>query len=156
MYKFLISLSVIIFSFLFLSHIFHSAAAGVGPSVNLGSNPIISAAGKQTGNGTLALFTGDSNYELLVTDVVLTTRVPQGMLCNYQVLLKDGSGNTVGAFAVSENNWNNTSAGPIMVSFQGGLKVAAGENVTLEVDRYSYNGSNCDLYYSISAQRIHP
>lgn len=127
-----------------------------GPNAHSGANPIISAAGKQTGNASLAIFSGDASHDILITDVILSVRVPQNMLCSYEVLLKDSSGGIVGAFEVSKNHWNASSANSLNASFQGGLKVSAGEDVTMDVNRYSYNGSSCDLYYTISAKKVKP
>ena len=133
------------------------AQAEIGPMVNLGSNPVVSAAGTATMSSTQIL-SAPNDQDLLITDVIFSADATDHA-CNARIYLDLGTGTTLGAFTISgdmDSDYGNDDAGgtsPVLAHrFESGLVIPAGDTLSIYVN----NCGSSNLRYTISARKILP
>ena len=122
------------------------------PSSGYGQNPLTSIGGTAYDGENKLLMTAPSNYDLIITDVILTSTT--NVLCNrtHKSEFILGSGPVLGQFetsstgmVVDNGTWGTSSdGGKIQHTFASGLRVPAGDSISLMITQtssYTYNGS---------------
>ena len=122
------------------------------PSSGYGQNPLTSIGGTAYDGENKLLMTAPSNYDLIITDVILTSTT--NVLCNrtHKSEFILGSGSVLGQFetsstgmVVDNGSWGTSNdGGKIQHSFASGLRVPAGDSISLmitETTSYTYSGS---------------
>ena len=121
-------------------------------SMGYGQNPLTSIGGTAYDGENKFLMTAPSNFDLIITDVILTSTT--NVLCNrtHKSEFILGSGPILGQFetsstgmVVDNGTWGASSdGGTIQHAFTSGLRVPAGDSLSLmitETSNYTYNGS---------------
>ena len=117
----------------------------------LRTNPLTSIGGTAYDGENKFLMTAPSNFDLIITDVILTSTT--NVLCNrtHKSEFILGSGPILGqletssGMVVDNGTWGASSdGGTIQHAFTSGLRVPAGDSLSLmitETSNYTYNGS---------------
>ena len=119
-----------------------------GSAVSMGENPIWSTGGRYVTSSPAAVMTAPVGQDLVVTDVVLTFDCTS---CDPVVDLKVG-GVTVGSYAYRHVEHYGASRShastpfPIRHNYTSGIRVPAGESLTIQVSRDSVNYSLSGYY----------
>jgi len=139
-----------------------------GPAVSYGSNPVVSAGGSILTGGSESIFTAPGGQDLIVTDLVLTSY--SGIYCKRAHVseLELTSGEVLGHFETNSGNamryydYETDSGMSIAHSFSAGLRVPAGETLTLSVTETGNYGSSCSaassygVRYAVSGYLAQP
>ena len=149
MHRNILSVAILILATAFLVHGYPKAVAG--PSVNLGSNPLVSAAG----NSGSALFTAPSDQLIVITDVILTASGSNSYQpCVSTVIISSSSGAQLGVFEITADTNSNESSshpsGTISHAFAGGIPLPAGEQASISMS------GNCSVKYVVSGRYTNP
>ena len=149
MWKQILALAVLLFSAVFLLRRMPSAQASLGPSVDLGANPVVSTGGSLTGGGTVLLFTVDPGMDLVITDVLFTSNAYS---CQASFSLVNSAGDVLAAFGMATESeyYYATSAASVIHRFGSGVSVPTGDSLSLSYD------SSCTAYYSVSGRYVRP
>ena len=149
MHRNILSGSVFVLALAFLVHGYPKASAG--PSVNLGANPLISAAG----GSSATLFSAPSDQLITITDIILTASGSNGYhSCTSSVDISSSSGATLAAFQITadtvSNEGSSHSGGTISHSFAGGIPLPAGEQASISIS------GSCTVKYVVSGRYTNP
>ena len=121
-----------------------TATAGIGPSTELGQNPVRSYGG--TTNSTVAILTA-SGGDFVITDVILTTNGGTGGCYNIMELQTGGS-SVAQFFSYSDVNSAGTATDLVAHSFASGIRIPEGATAELLVD--------CTTHYTVSGYVARP
>ena len=140
-----LSLTTLIASIAFLIHGYPQAVAE--PTVNMGSNPLVSAAGTSSG----VLFSAPSDQLIVVKDVVLTASGSSGYnSCASTVTLSTSTGRTLAKFQVTSdsiaNEGSTHAGGGVFHSFESGIPVMVNEEASIAIS------GSCTVNYVIAGQ----
>lgn len=140
--------------------------------MGFGQNPITSIGGTAYDGENKLLLQAPSNYDIVVTDIILTSTSNQ--MCNrtHKSELHLGSGAVLGQFEtgstgviVDNGTWGTNSSGTnVQHAFSSGIRIPAGDTMTFlvtETTNYTYNGtcSNPTMYgvrYMVSGVYVTP
>ena len=117
-------------------------------AVSMGENPVWSTGGHYNSSSPTVVMTAPADQDVVVTDVVLTFDC---VSCDPDVDLKVG-GTTVGSYAYRNlehygaSRSHVSSPFPIQHNYTSGLRVPAGESLTIQVSRDSVNYSLSGYY----------
>ena len=141
----ILSLTALVFALAFVVHGYPKASAE--PSVNLGSNPLLSKAGSANG----VLFTAPSDQLIVVTDIIVTASGSSSYNpCISTVSMTTSTGRTLAQFQLTaDTNANEGSAHPggnISHSFAGGLPVMVNEEVSIGIS------GSCTVNYVVAGR----
>ena len=120
-----------------------------GAVVSMGANPIVSIGGRLTSGTSTTLFSADSGQDLIITDIVLTSDSNMECKRSHWTHLTHSGGATLGSFQTTTatgRKWNDhdSSGGDsVQHSFEAGLRVPAGNTVTMDVLETTNQGSGC-------------
>ena len=125
-----------------------------GPAVSYGANPIVSFGGTKNSSGTDAIGPALSDQDLIITDISLSGNGVHSSYhaCRWTVSMESEAGATLGVFKTwSQVNYSNYSIGNenITVPFQSGVRVPAGESMSLVFTQES-GGTSCSIAYTLS------
>ncbi|MAA78832.1 MAG: hypothetical protein CL916_06195 [Deltaproteobacteria bacterium] len=140
-----LSLAALVLSVAFIVHGYPNASAE--PSINLGSNPLVSAAGNSSG----VLFTAPSDQLIVVTDIIITASGSNSYHpCVSTVSMTTSTGTTLAQFQITaDTNASESSSHPggnISHSFVGGLPVMVNEEVSIGMS------GNCTVNYVVAGK----
>ena len=144
MWKHLLALAALLFSAAFLLRSLPSAQASLGPSIDLGVNPVVSTGGTVSGSGTVLLFTVDPGMDLVITDVLFTSKEYS---CQASFSLANSAGDVLAAFEMASKSDEYdyaTSTASVIHRFGSGVSLPAGDSLSLNYDscaRASYTFS---------------
>ena len=122
-----------------------------GAAVSYGANPVWSVGGNESSTSSVVVMTAPDDQDAVVTDVVLTFDCSS---CNPTVALKVGT-QTLGSYAYRHfehygaSRSHVSSPFPVSHSYESGLRVPAGESLTIQVTRDSVD-------YSLSGYYVQP
>ena len=147
-----------------------SPAAGypAGPAVSVGSNPVVSAGGSIVTGESDAVLTAPGDQDLILTDLILTSYSLISCKRTHSNTLVLSSGEVLGHFETSSGNsmryydYETDSGMSIAHSFSAGLRIPAGETLTLSVTETGNYGSSCGssssygVRYSVSGYLAQP
>ena len=141
----ILSLAACIFALAFFVHGYPNASAD--PSVNLGSNPLVSASGSSSG----VLFTAPSDQLIVVTDVIVTASGSSSYNpCISTVSMTTSTGKTLAKFQITADTNAAGGAshpgGNITHSFAGGLPVMVNEEVSISIS------GSCTVNYVVAGR----
>ena len=144
-YQKILSLAALILSLAFVVHGYPNASAE--PSVNLGSNPLVSASGSSNG----VLFTAPADQLIVVTDVIITASGSSSYnSCISTVLMSTSAGRTLAKFQVTSDTTSNEGSshagGGVAHSFAGGLPVMVNEEVSISIS------GSCTVNYVVAGR----
>ena len=140
--KQLIGIAAIVLALGFLVRSFPPAQAFNGPTVSLGSNPLVSFAGQ--GNSTLLTVPSDRDLVLTDFDFCNTNSSNYG---HHNIYLKDVAGNVYGRWWLRKSYSELVS---LSISKQSGLLIPAGTELI-----FDEGGSNY-VTYTISGYYVQP
>ena len=136
-----------------------------GSAVSYGSNPIVSSGGLVYEGGTATVLTAPEDQDVIVTDVLLSSGSDSYCLRAHQSTLTLSSGTVVGKFDTSSawakqyGDWDSSSGLSVNHTFGSGLRVPAGESLTLSAGAHwsvgSCSGSH-GVAYSVSGYQSQP
>ncbi len=138
-----------------------------GAVVSAGANPIVSVGGEVRHASSTDLLTAPSDQDIILTDLVLTSWSDMDCKRSHQSRLILSSGTVVGEFETNSGNamryydYDSDSGLSISHSFSSGLRVPAGETLSLEVNQTGNFGS-CDsgggygVRYAVSGYQAQP
>ena len=138
----LFGLASILFGAGFLLRSFPSANAQIGPSASLGSNPIVSFAGK----GDASLVTVPTDQDLILTDLDFCN-TNSGNYGHHTIYLKDAQGNVYGQWWLRKSYSELVS---MNISKQSGIRIPAGTEL------YFDEGGSSYVTYTISGYYVNP
>ena len=148
-YQKILSLAALILSVAFVVHGYPNASAE--PSVNLGSNPLVSAAGSSNG----VLFTAPADQLIVLTDIIVTASGANGYhSCISTVSISTSTGRTLAKFQVTSDTYSNEGSshagGGVSHSFAGGLPVMVNEEVSISIS------GGCTVNYVVAGRYTAP
>jgi len=141
-----------------------------GAAVSYGANPIVSAGGYlevYSTSGTTTRVSASpgmeqAGYDLVITDVTLSTTSDSSCIFMADVLLEDST-DTLAAFSVDRTPLGGSSSAtvPLIASFESGLRVADGDSLTISstiIDSYSSTCSSASsrVYYTLTGYLAAP
>ena len=134
-----------IFAIAFFVHGYPKAIAA--PSINLGSNPLVSTAG----SSNRILFSAPSDQVIVVTDTIITASGANNYSpCTSTVSMTTSTGRTLGLFQITSDTNSSEGAshpsGTISHSFAGGLPVLAGEQLSIAI------AGSCTVNYVVGGK----
>jgi hypothetical protein len=152
-WKQIMAISTVIAAGGFFMRSMQPAHAYIGPSINTGSNPVVSAAGTSSGQ----LFTSPADQTILISDIVLTTSGYSSSYhtCVSTISISTSGGTNLGEFRVTADNipWNDGiehQPSNIIHSFRGGLPVPPLETASISIS------GGCSVSYTVSGIYVHP
>ena len=120
------------------------------PSIGFAANPIVSAGGSVTSGQSIMVFTAPSDQDLIITDVNISSFSPMACKRNHHTRLVLGSGSTVGAFethsSISRGSYSSSAGLAAQHSLSSGLRIPAGDSLTIATDETGYDGASCGTY----------
>ena len=141
-------------------------------SMGYGQNPISSIGGTAYDGEDKLLMTAPNNYDLIITDVVLTSTTNVNCMRTHKSEFHLGSGPVLGQFETSSTGivvdtgtWGTSNdGGKIQHSFTSGLRIPAGDSLYFGVTQtssYTYNGScaastSHGMRYMVSGYYVSP
>ena len=129
--------------FLLYSMLAHST-----PNVSYAQNPSVSIGGTAYGGETKILLTAPSNQDILIQDLILTSYSNVKCRRNHKSELILSSGPILGQFETSSSVYNGTHGNStglsIQHSFSGGLRIPAGESISIMVTDTGWYGPSQD------------
>ena len=138
----------------------------MGPVISTGANPIVSAGGLVTDDSSLEIVSAPSDQDLILTDLILTSTTDIDCKRSHRNVLTLSSGTVMGQYetnSVSVMPSDAPSDGlSISHSFSSGIRIPAGESLSLRVDQtgqFGYCDSSTASYgvrYSVSGYRAQP
>lgn len=136
-----------------------------GPSVSSGSNPIVSSGGLVYAGESTTVFTAPADQDVIVTDVLLSSNSSGQCLRAHQSTLTLSSGTVVGKFDTSSSwikqyyDWDSSAGLSVNHTYGSGLRVPAGESLSLSATQTSAGGACSGTYgvaYSLSGYHSRP
>jgi hypothetical protein len=136
-----------------------------GPSVSYGLNPIVSSGGLVYRDESTTAVTAPADQDVIVTDVLLSSNSNSGCIRSHQSTLTLSSGTVVGKFDTSSSwakqfaDWTSAPGLSVNHTYGSGLRVPAGETLTLSVTQYWQAGSCSGTHgvaYSVSGYQSQP
>ena len=118
--------------------------------ISYGQNPIINIGGTAYDNETKTIFTAPSNQDIIVTDIVLTSS-SGSVRCktSHKSEFILSTGPILGQFETETGYYNGTHGGStglsIQHSFQSGIRIPAGTDLTFFVTQTDTYGNNCGV-----------
>jgi len=133
------------------------ANAYMGPMVDYGANPIVSAAGTASSTST-TIFTAPADQDLLITDLIFSADATDHA-CNARIYMDLNNGVQLGAFTIAgdmDSDYGQDDAGstsPVLTHrFASGLVIPASSSLQIYVN----NCSSSNVKYTIAARKIRP
>ena len=136
-----------------------------GSSVSYGSNPIVSSGGLVLSDESTSLFTAPADQDVIVTDVLLSSNTNIYCMRAHQSTLTLSSGTVVGQFDTSSPwakqhyDWDSSAGLSVNHTYGSGVRVPAGETLTLSAST-SWSVGSCSgeygVAYSISGYQSQP
>jgi len=137
----------------------NSATAYPSGAVSYGGNPVWSVGGTVSDGSSLTPITAPSGQDIVITDVVVSGGAQAGSdyLCGVDVTLQNGAGDSLGVFRGAGSDYYNSSGlfGQ-NVSFSSGIRVEAGDSLTLLGTDSGFVRGNCSLTYTLSGYYAEP
>ena len=139
-----------------------------GPSVSFSANPIVATGGTTFDAESKPLFTAPADQDLIVTDLVLTSTSHMQCKKGHLSELTLGSGAVLGQFETSSSTarryyeYDSSAGVSIQHNFGSGLRIPAGDSLTMNVTETSSHGDSCSpttsygVRYSVSGYFAQP
>ncbi len=130
-----------------------------GSSVSLGSNPVFSYGGSVSKGGSGTVLTAPSDMDMVVTDVSLGMFAPSDHYCKQvlSVQLRRDDGTVLGQYPVLMDIYRHGISSNQTVNMQSGLRVPAGESLTLAVEEGAHETcSSGRVDYALSGYYAQP
>ena len=125
----------------------YSMVAHSTPNVSYGQNPSVSIGGTAYGGENKTLLTAPSSQEIIIQDLILTSYSNVKCRRNHKSELILSSGAILGQFETSSSVYNGTHGNStglsIQHSFSGGLRIPAGESISIAITDTGSYGDNC-------------
>ena len=125
----------------------YSILAHATPNVSYGQNPSVSIGGTAYGGENKILLTAPSNQEILIQDLILTSYSNVKCRRNHKSELILSNGSILGQFETSSSVYNGTHGNStglsIQHSFSSGLRIPAGDSISILVTDTGWYGDNC-------------
>ena len=127
--------------------VYQSADANAVQSISYGQNPIVAIGGTAYDGESKNLLTAPSAYDLIVTDIALTSTGNGMCIRSHKTDLMASGGTVLGQFetttsAIAYGLNGSTSGTSIQLSLQSGLRVPAGEQLQLIVVQSAAAGNS--------------
>ena len=124
------------------------AVALPSSAISYGQNPIVNIGGSAYDNETKTLLSAPSNQDIIVTDIVLTSFSGSvGCKTSHKSEFILSTGPVLGQFQTETGFYNGTHGGStglsIQHSFQSGIRIPAGTDLTFFVTQTGSYGSGC-------------
>ena len=137
-------------------------------AVSVGVNPVVSAGGSITAGSTEVAITAPADQDLVITDVILTSFSNLDCKRAHASTLSLSSGDVVAAFETNAANqmrfydYDSDGGGSVAHQFSSGLRVLAGESLSIDVSQTSGAGPSCSsssaygVRYTLSGYQAQP
>ena len=116
-------------------------------SVGYGQNPVVAIGGTAYSGETKTLFTAPSDQDIIVTDLVLSSYSPMSCKRNHKSELILTSGAILGQFethsSISRGSYSSSVGMSIQHAFSSGIRIPAGDSLTIFVTETGYDGASC-------------
>ncbi len=136
----------------------NSATAYPSGAVSYGGNPVWSVGGTVSNGSSVAAITAPNGQDVVITDVVISGSSSNNgnYVCGIDVTLLNGAGDNIGSFRGGGNRYSGSLDGQT-VSFESGIRVSAGDSVTVTGANtgFSYNCTS-GLTYTLSGYYAEP
>ena len=123
------------------------------PSIHLGENPVRSYGGSVPSANPKTVFSGSSDSDFLIKDLILSKNGSSTGDCSGTVYLTTSTGTNIGEFIISSSVDGNSGWGASTIShqFASGISVPAGEDLLID-GAYSCG----TIAYTIAGTYVHP
>ena len=112
-----------------------------------GQNPLVSIGGTAYSGETKLLFTAPSDQDIIVTDLVLSSYSPMTCKRNHKSEIILSSGGILGQFethsSISRGSYSSSGGLSIQHAFSSGLRIPAGDSLTIVVTETGVDGGGC-------------
>jgi hypothetical protein len=129
-------------------------------AVSTGANPVVSAGGLISVDSSETAISADTGQDVVITDLVMGITNTYSYYCeaNFQVSATLADGTVVGRFAVGMPNLDQSQLRNEIVSFRSGLRVPAGDSLTLSLTApwRDCGDSYYTLNYTVSGYQAQP
>jgi len=139
-------------------------------AVSYGANPVFSVGGGVYSGSDAVVVTAPGDHDLVITDAVLTSNTDARCKRTHRSILTLSSGTTVGRILtnspVYDTYGNGATSDPGSAGtyrFESGIRVPAGESLSLTVSQRWLYGADCDgsaseyaVYYTFSGYKAQP
>lgn len=117
------------------------------PNLSYGQNPSVSIGGTAYDGEQKILLTAPSTQDILIQDLVLSSYSNSRCRRNHKSELILGNGAILGQFETSSSVYNGTHGNStglsIQHAFSGGLRIPAGDTVSIAISQSGSYGDNC-------------
>ena len=117
------------------------------PNISYGQNPSVSIGGTAYDGELKLLLTAPSTQDIVIQDLILTSYSNPRCRRNHKSELILTSGSIIGQFETSSSVYNGTHGNStglsVQHSFSGGLRIPAGDSISIAVSQSGSYGDNC-------------